>query len=157
LKDDRTAASEILTGPTEVPQVDREQLLKDVRDALYAAKICSYAQGMMLIQAASKTYEWDIDLGTCARIWKGGCIIRAGFLDRITQVRGIFFVSFLFQYFLFYISRFFDVLVVEFSNEFLTRYQSSFSFCSVLLMLSRHSSAILVFPLFSSIQSLPTK
>ena len=59
-----------------VPQVDREQLLKDVRDALYAAKICSYAQGMMLIQAASKTYEWDIDLGTCARIWKGGCIIR---------------------------------------------------------------------------------
>jgi len=85
LKDDRTAASEILTGPTEVPQVDREQLLKDVRDALYAAKICSYAQGMMLIQAASKTYEWDIDLGTCARIWKGGCIIRAGFLDRITQ------------------------------------------------------------------------
>jgi hypothetical protein len=59
-----------------VPQVDREQLLKDVRDALYAAKICSYAQGMMLIQAASKAYEWDIDLGTCARIWKGGCIIR---------------------------------------------------------------------------------
>jgi 6-phosphogluconate dehydrogenase len=85
LKDDRVAASEILTGPTEVPQVDREQLLKDVRDALYAAKICSYAQGMMLIQAASKTYEWDIDLGTCARIWKGGCIIRAAFLDRITQ------------------------------------------------------------------------
>ena len=91
LKDDRTAASEILTGPTEVPQVDREQLLKDVRDALYAAKICSYAQGMMLIQEASKTYEWDIDLGTCARIWKGGCIIRAGFLDRITQVRFCFF------------------------------------------------------------------
>ena len=86
LKDDREAASSILTGPTEVPQVDREQLLKDVRDALYAAKICSYAQGMMLIQEASKTYEWDIDLGTCARIWKGGCIIRAGFLDKITQV-----------------------------------------------------------------------
>ena len=85
LKDDREAASSILTGPTEVPQVDREQLLKDVRDALYAAKICSYAQGMMLIQEASKTYEWDIDLGTCARIWKGGCIIRAGFLDKITQ------------------------------------------------------------------------
>ena len=104
LKDDRTAASEILTGPTEVPQVDREQLLKDVRDALYAAKICSYAQGMMLIQAASKTYEWDIDLGTCARIWKGGCIIRAGFLDRITQVRGFFF-SFFFLFFSSFLSQ----------------------------------------------------
>lgn len=50
--------------------------------ALYASKICSYAQGMNLIKAASAEFGWKVDLAECARIWKGGCIIRAGFLDR---------------------------------------------------------------------------
>jgi 6-phosphogluconate dehydrogenase len=49
----------------------------------YAAKICSYAQGMELIRAASDENKWNVNLGECARIWKGGCIIRAAFLDRI--------------------------------------------------------------------------
>ena len=57
----------------------------DVRAALYASKICSYAQGMNLIRAKSVEQGWDLDLGEMARIWKGGCIIRARFLDRIKQ------------------------------------------------------------------------
>jgi 6-phosphogluconate dehydrogenase len=56
-----------------------------VRDALYCSKICSYAQGMALISTASKTYNWGLNLGEMARIWKGGCIIRAGFLNKIKK------------------------------------------------------------------------
>eukprot|EP00616_Rhizochromulina_sp_CCMP1243_P003160 CAMPEP_0118964004 /NCGR_PEP_ID=MMETSP1173-20130426/1808_1 /TAXON_ID=1034831 /ORGANISM="Rhizochromulina marina cf, Strain CCMP1243" /LENGTH=492 /DNA_ID=CAMNT_0006912425 /DNA_START=23 /DNA_END=1501 /DNA_ORIENTATION=- len=82
-KDERVAASTVLSGPTEFPSVDKGQLLEDARNALYAAKICSYAQGMELIKAASNEFEWNVNLGECARIWKGGCIIRAAFLDRI--------------------------------------------------------------------------
>ena len=58
-----------------------------VTQALYAAKICSYAQGMNLIRAKSMEKKWDLNLGELARIWKGGCIIRAKFLDRIKQVQ----------------------------------------------------------------------
>lgn len=58
-------------------QVNKTQLVDDVRQALYAAKICSYAQGMNLIREAGKQLGWTINLGECARIWKGGCIIRA--------------------------------------------------------------------------------
>jgi 6-phosphogluconate dehydrogenase len=65
--------------------VDRAQLVDDVRQALYAAKICSYAQGMNLIREAAKQLGWAVNLGECARIWKGGCIIRAKFLDRIKR------------------------------------------------------------------------
>lgn len=83
-KDDRVAASAVLKGPSGAfPEVDRKQLVDDVRQALYSSKICSYAQGMNLIRRASADFEWGIDLGECARIWKGGCIIRAVFLDRI--------------------------------------------------------------------------
>eukprot|EP00618_Florenciella_parvula_P006766 CAMPEP_0119519280 /NCGR_PEP_ID=MMETSP1344-20130328/35629_1 /TAXON_ID=236787 /ORGANISM="Florenciella parvula, Strain CCMP2471" /LENGTH=509 /DNA_ID=CAMNT_0007557037 /DNA_START=65 /DNA_END=1594 /DNA_ORIENTATION=+ len=82
-KDERVKASTILDGPSEVPSVDKGQLLEDVKSALYAAKICSYAQGMELIKGASTEFDWNVNLGECARIWKGGCIIRAGFLDRI--------------------------------------------------------------------------
>ncbi len=60
-------------------------MIAAVRDALYASKICSYAQGMNLIRAGSDNWKWDIDLGEMARIWKGGCIIRAQFLDKIKQ------------------------------------------------------------------------
>lgn len=84
-KDARAAMSPLLDGPTQIPEVDKDQLVDDVRNALYCSKICSYAQGMNLIRQASKEMEWGVDLGECARIWKGGCIIRAKFLDRIKQ------------------------------------------------------------------------
>ncbi|KAL1370657.1 hypothetical protein HN51_000891 [Arachis hypogaea] len=65
--------------------VDKQQLIHDVRKALYAVKIRSYAQGMNLIRAKSMEKGWDLKLGELARIWKGGCIIRAIFLDRIKK------------------------------------------------------------------------
>lgn len=65
--------------------VDKKKLIDDVRQALYASKICSYAQGMNLIRAKSIEKGWDLKLGELARIWKGGCIIRAIFLDRIKK------------------------------------------------------------------------
>jgi 6-phosphogluconate dehydrogenase len=85
LKTERVAASKILGGPKPEPlaNVDKKQLVEDVRHALYASKICSYAQGMNLLATAGRTYEWELQLGRIARIWKGGCIIRAKFLDRI--------------------------------------------------------------------------
>jgi 6-phosphogluconate dehydrogenase len=86
-KSERVAAAEILRGPegarTVPDEGDRARFVEDVRQALYAAKICSYAQGMNLLRAASATHGWALDLGEIARIWKGGCIIRAIFLDRI--------------------------------------------------------------------------
>ncbi|KAJ6926698.1 6-phosphogluconate dehydrogenase [Populus alba x Populus x berolinensis] len=72
---------DILTGQV----VDKKQLIDDVRQALYASKICSYAQGMNLIRAKSMEKGWDLKLGELARIWKGGCIIRAVFLDWIKK------------------------------------------------------------------------
>jgi 6-phosphogluconate dehydrogenase len=86
-KAERVAASKILAGPKPEPaaNVDKKQLVEDVRHALYASKICSYAQGMRLLATAGKAYAWDLQLGRIARIWKGGCIIRAKFLDRIKQ------------------------------------------------------------------------
>jgi 6-phosphogluconate dehydrogenase len=85
LKDERVAASKILAGPKPEPiaNVDKKQLVEDVKHALYASKICSYAQGMNLLRNASHTYSWSLQLGRISRIWKGGCIIRAKFLDRI--------------------------------------------------------------------------
>ena len=82
-KDERTVASGILKGPTEFPSVSQEQIIEDLHAALYCAKICSYAQGMNIIKAASDEEGWGVDLAECARIWKGGCIIRAKLLDRI--------------------------------------------------------------------------
>ena len=64
---------------------DRGEMIQAVRDALYASKICSYAQGMNLIRAGSENWKWDINLGETARIWKGGCIIRARFLGKIKE------------------------------------------------------------------------
>ena len=82
-KDERVAASQVLTGPAIKFDGDRDQMIEDVRDALYAAKICSYAQGMGLLRAASAEYDYDLDMGAIARIWRGGCIIRARFLNDI--------------------------------------------------------------------------
>jgi 6-phosphogluconate dehydrogenase len=83
LKEERVAASRLLGGPEQAFKGDRAFLVRAVHDALYASKICSYAQGFNLIRAGSEAYKWDIDLSEMARIWKGGCIIRARFLDRI--------------------------------------------------------------------------
>jgi len=79
----RTKMSNILQGPEIQTVEDKGMLIEDVKSALYCSKICSYAQGMNLIREASKKFSWGVDLGECARIWKGGCIIRARFLDRI--------------------------------------------------------------------------
>ncbi|RLC57261.1 MAG: phosphogluconate dehydrogenase (NADP(+)-dependent, decarboxylating) [Chloroflexota bacterium] len=82
-KDERVAASAVLSGPTARYQGDRERLVRAVRAALYAAKICSYAQGFTLLRVASREYDYNLPLGDIARIWRGGCIIRARFLDKI--------------------------------------------------------------------------
>jgi 6-phosphogluconate dehydrogenase len=85
-KDERVAASKIL--PQAKPkkfETDRAQLVDAVRNALYASKIVSYAQGMELLGAASGQYKWDLNFGDIATIWRGGCIIRAIFLNRIVE------------------------------------------------------------------------
>jgi 6-phosphogluconate dehydrogenase len=82
---ERLAASRILQGPPEAFEGDRARLIENVRDALYMAKICSYAQGMSLLRSASHEYGYELRIGEIAAIWRGGCIIRARFLDRITD------------------------------------------------------------------------
>ncbi len=84
-KDERLAAAPILDGPEAAVTMDKEELVQKVHDALYASKIISYAQGLDLIQEVSNVHDWGVDLGSCARIWRGGCIIRARFLNRITE------------------------------------------------------------------------
>jgi 6-phosphogluconate dehydrogenase len=82
-KAERVAASQVLSGPEARFNGDRAALIRDLRDALYAAKICSYAQGFALLRAASEEYDYNLSYGEIARIWRGGCIIRAAFLDDI--------------------------------------------------------------------------
>src|SRR5215210_2654912 len=85
-KAERVEASKELGGPTGVKYTgDKRAMINAIHDALYASKICSYAQGMNLIREGSKNWNWNINLGEVSRIWKGGCIIRARFLDRIKQ------------------------------------------------------------------------
>jgi len=83
-KDDRLAAAKLLPGPdgTTAPSFSVD-LIQDVRDALYASKVVAYAQGFEHMLVASDHYGWGVDLGAMATIWRGGCIIRARFLDRI--------------------------------------------------------------------------
>jgi 6-phosphogluconate dehydrogenase len=84
IKEERVEASRIIYGPKAVLRpADMRSMVNAVRDALYASKICSYAQGFNLIRAGSDERKWEINLSEMARIWKGGCIIRAKFLDRI--------------------------------------------------------------------------
>jgi 6-phosphogluconate dehydrogenase len=86
MKADRVRAATILRGPGDAAvETDTKALVNRVHDALYAAKIVAYAQGLALIERASETFKWGIDIGSIARIWKGGCIIRARFLDDITR------------------------------------------------------------------------
>jgi 6-phosphogluconate dehydrogenase len=84
-KDERVAAAKELPGPGETYLGDAAIFVNKVRDALYCSKMCSYAQGMALIAKASQEFNYNISLPESARIWKGGCIIRAGFLDKIRK------------------------------------------------------------------------
>ncbi|HIK09321.1 MAG TPA: NADP-dependent phosphogluconate dehydrogenase [Oscillatoriaceae cyanobacterium M33_DOE_052] len=84
-KPERVAASKELTGPTGKYEGDVKEFITKVRDALYCSKICSYAQGMALLSKASQEFNYNLDLSEIARIWKGGCIIRAGFLNKIKR------------------------------------------------------------------------
>ena len=85
MKDERVDASRTLAGPTPPAIRFRDDFIRDVHDALYAAKVCSYAQGFALMQAGSREWNWNIDMREIARIWKAGCIIRAKFLDSIMR------------------------------------------------------------------------
>ncbi|MFX0085162.1 MAG: decarboxylating NADP(+)-dependent phosphogluconate dehydrogenase [Candidatus Hodarchaeota archaeon] len=82
-KEERVKASNLLRGPKIKFLGKKDQLVEATRNALYAAKLCSYAQGFSLLKAASKEYNWKLDLGNIALMWRGGCIIRAQFLERI--------------------------------------------------------------------------
>ena len=87
-KDERLAASEVLAGPEVLPVDDPDAFIGKVGDALYCSKICAYAQGFSLMRAAQSEYGWSLDFGEIARIWRGGCIIRAVFLQKITDAFG---------------------------------------------------------------------
>jgi 6-phosphogluconate dehydrogenase len=86
LKDERVSACREVKGPSaRLKGANKKKWIKAAHESLLAAKICSYAQGMSLIRAGSEEYHWDISLGEMARIWKGGCIIRARLLDSIMR------------------------------------------------------------------------
>jgi len=92
LKDKRVKASKMLLGPEQQGEIEnfritahRNEFIEQVRQALYAAKICSYAQGFFQLQAAAKEYGWELDYGGIAMLWRGGCIIRAVFLEHIKE------------------------------------------------------------------------
>ena len=85
LKDERGAASAHLSGPDARFDGDPKAFLDDLRQALYAAKICSYAQGYQLLSMAASEHHWQLNYGDIALMWRGGCIIRAQFLSRIKQ------------------------------------------------------------------------
>jgi 6-phosphogluconate dehydrogenase len=88
IKDERVAASKILKGPSKKYRGSRKGLIAAVHDALYCSKICSYAQGFQLMRAGARQYGWTLNFGQIAQIWRGGCIIRAAFLQKITEAYG---------------------------------------------------------------------
>jgi 6-phosphogluconate dehydrogenase len=85
LKEDRVAASKKLRGPKSSISGDRTKLVEQIRQALYASKIVSYAQGFMLMRAAAQEYKWNLNYGGIALMWRGGCIIRSRFLGDIKK------------------------------------------------------------------------
>lgn len=85
LKDERVAASKKLRGPKPVISGDRSKWVEAIRQALYASKIVSYAQGFMLLRAAAQQYHWNLNYGGVALMWRGGCIIRSRFLGDIKR------------------------------------------------------------------------
>ena len=84
-KDERVKASNILSGPTANFSGDKKEIVEKIRQALYFSKIMSYAQGFAQLRQASKEYDWDLPYATIAQIWRAGCIIRAEFLQNITD------------------------------------------------------------------------
>src|SRR6185437_10185531 len=86
LKDERMAASKVLNGPGKTLSIsDKKAFIEDVRRALYCSKMISYAQGYMLLRAAEKEYNWSLNMGGIALMWRGGCIIRSVFLGDIKK------------------------------------------------------------------------
>jgi len=85
LKEERVVASKILSGPTSKFLGDKKAFIEDIKNALYASKIISYAQGYALMRAAAKTFGWNLNYGGIALMWRGGCIIRSAFLIKIKE------------------------------------------------------------------------
>jgi 6-phosphogluconate dehydrogenase len=85
IKEERVAASQVLSGPTPKFAGDRKAIVEDIRQALYASKIVSYAQGYTLMRAAAKERGWNLNYGGVALMWRGGCIIRSAFLGKIKE------------------------------------------------------------------------
>ena len=85
IKDERVAAAKELSGPGGKYDGERDEFVKAIHDALYASKICSYAQGFVLMASAAKEYRWTLNPGEISMLWQGGCIIRARFLSRIKE------------------------------------------------------------------------
>jgi 6-phosphogluconate dehydrogenase len=85
IKEERVAASKYLKGPGVKFNEDKAEFIEMIRQALYASKICSYAQGFQLMREAAKEYNWNLQFGNIALLWRNGCIIRAQFLGRIKQ------------------------------------------------------------------------
>lgn len=85
LKDERTVASKVLSGPHQRIKTNPDKFLDDLEQAVYAAKIMSYTQGYMLFKAAAKEYRWNLNYGGIALMWRGGCIIRSAFLGKIKE------------------------------------------------------------------------
>lgn len=86
IKDERVAAAKILSGPEVLAFTgDPNEMVEAIRQALYASKICSYAQGFQLMREAQQAYGWTLNFGEIAQIFRGGCIIRAAFLQKITE------------------------------------------------------------------------
>ena len=85
VKVERLAAEPLLPGPDTTFNHDKNTFVEAIRDALYCSKICSYAQGFQLMREAQNEYGWELNFGEIAQIWRGGCIIRAAFLQKITE------------------------------------------------------------------------
>ncbi len=85
IKEERVEASKVLRGPKAKFKGDRAAFIEDIRQALYASKICSYAQGYQLMRAAAEEFDWNLNYGGVAMIWRGGCIIRSQFLGKIKE------------------------------------------------------------------------
>ena len=85
VKEERVKASKVLHGPTPALSSDNTKFINDLKDALYASKIVSYAQGYSLMRAAAAEYKWDLNYGGIALMWRGGCIIRSAFLGKIKE------------------------------------------------------------------------
>jgi len=85
MKEERVAASKKLRGPKPLIKINRDKFIDDIRCALYASKIISYAQGFMLLRAAAAEYGWKLNYGEIALMWRGGCIIRSQFLGKIKE------------------------------------------------------------------------